>query len=136
MAEEKGLDAIVKLVQNLGLNEELWRGYLGDQLSKKIKDADVKDAAIRVRELAGLSADKIKSASTKNPTMFYSGLAALVLGAGLMAKATRDNAEELDQDAGFTTGTHKSGELHGDAIGDEVQPRAATSDFDDDDLAH
>jgi hypothetical protein len=90
-----GLEGIIKLIQNVGMNEELWRGYLGDALAKRVKEADLKDAASRVRDLASLSADKIKTSSTKNPGLFYAGVAAIVVGAGLVARAVRD--EKVDE---------------------------------------
>jgi hypothetical protein len=136
MAEETGLDAVVKLVQNLGLNEELWRGYLGDQVSKKIRDTDLKDATVRVKDLAGLSAEKLKDASTRNPRLFYSGLAAIVLGAGLMARAVRDKVDALDDEFSSSGTTGTAGELRGEGLGDGVQPRAASTGGGNDDLGH
>jgi hypothetical protein len=90
-----GLEGIIKLIQNVGMNEDLWRGYLGDAVAKRVKEADLKDAAVRVRDLASLSAEKIKSSSTRNPGLFYAGVAAIVVGAGLVARAVRD--EKIDE---------------------------------------
>lgn len=134
MADETGIEAVVKLIQNLGLNEDLWRGYLGESLARKVKDTDLKDAGVKVKEFAGLSAEKIKAASQRNPKLFYSGLAAVVLGAGLMARAARDTGDTSADSDEMLSGEGSSGEPRGDGIGDEVEPRAASGR--DTDLEH
>lgn len=137
MAEETGLEAVVKLIQNLGLKEDLWRGYLGDALAKKVKDADLKEAGGRVKEFAGLSAEKIRTASQRNPKLFYSGLAAVVFGVGLMARAAREGADSADDSDELVSSRRSSGDVRGVGLESETEPRAAAERFDtDDDLAH
>ena len=98
--QDVGFDAIIKLVQTVGLREDLWRGYLGDAIAKRLKDTDLKDATARLKDLAGASGDKLKAASMRNPAMFYGGGAAVVVGAGLLARSL--TGEGLDSEMDIT----------------------------------
>ena len=80
------------VLEKIGVDEsmvEVWRNRLsgvGEQIGEKV---DLQAALDQARKLATSSADKIKKAGGKNPSLFYSGLAAIVVGAGLMTAARR-----------------------------------------------
>lgn len=89
------LEGVLGLLQKLGMDEEHWRTYVSDTVTNKVQDIDFRDVMERAKEYAAMSGDKLKELSTKNPKMFYSGLAAFILGAGMMASAARTPGDSL-----------------------------------------
>jgi hypothetical protein len=86
---EQSLDGVLGLLQKLGMDEEHWRRYVSEAVSNKVQEVEFRDVMERAKEYASMSGDKLKELSTKNPKMFYSGLAAFILGAGMMASAAK-----------------------------------------------
>ena len=89
------LEGVLGLLQKLGMDEQHWRTYVSDTITNKVQDIDFRDVMDRAKEYASMSGDKLKDLSTKNPKMFYSGLAAFILGAGMMASAARTSGDSI-----------------------------------------
>ena len=89
------LEGVLGLLQKLGMDEQHWRAYVSDTITNKVQDVDFRDVMERAKEYASMSGDKLKDLSTKNPRMFYSGLAAFILGAGMMASAARTSGDSV-----------------------------------------
>lgn len=73
---------------------ENWKGQLNSKVTSSIQDADLKVAYDKARELASGSASKLKTYAKDNPSMVYSGLAAVLVGAGLLAAAAKQSTDE------------------------------------------
>ncbi len=86
---KQNLEGVLGLLQKLGMEEDHLRQYVSDTVTNKIQKIDFRDVMERAKEYASMSGDKLKDLSAKNPKMFYSGLAAFILGAGMMASAAR-----------------------------------------------
>jgi len=95
----EGVEGVLGLLQKLGMDEQHWRTYVSDTVNTKIQDLDYRDVMDRAKEYASMSGDKLKELSTKNPKMFYSGLAAFILGAGMMANAARTSSSSASLDS-------------------------------------
>lgn len=91
VTHDVGLAAVM---ERLGVDSsvvETWRNHaketITSQLRDQVEDFDINDALDRAREYASLSSEKVREISKKNPKAFYSGLAAVLVGAGLIATA-------------------------------------------------
>lgn len=91
VTHDVGLAAVM---QRLGVDPsvvETWRSHAQEtittQLKDQVEDFDINDALDRAREYASLSSEKVREISKKNPKAFFSGLAAVLVGAGLIATA-------------------------------------------------
>lgn len=73
---------------------DVWRDRVSGPVGKQIEKIDVSEALEKAREYASMSGEAIKKAGGKNPKMFYSGLAAILVGAGLMASARGAKAKK------------------------------------------
>lgn len=98
---EQNLDGVLGLLQKLGMDDENWRRYVSEAVSNKVQEVEFRDVMERAKEYASMSGDKLKDLSTKNPKMFYGGLAAFILGAGMMASAAKlgDHSDSVDTPA-------------------------------------
>ena len=92
-------DGVLALLQKVGIDESAvnslmtqWRTQLSDKVSTKIQEGDLVELLDSAREMARTSGSKLKSYSQANPAMFYSGVVAIMAGAGLLAAAAK-NAE-------------------------------------------
>jgi len=92
---------ILKMLGSLGINSNMlesmvgnWRNQLSSKLTNTIEETDLREAFERAREVTDGSVDRVKEYSKKNPTMFFSGLAAVLMGAGLLAAAGRQAAKD------------------------------------------
>ena len=77
---------ISEVLKSVNIDESVvqdWRERIRD-LGGKV---DVKKSLDAAKKLASQSGDAIKKAGGKNPSLFYSGLAAIVVGAGMMTAA-------------------------------------------------
>ncbi len=72
---------------------DVWRDRVSGPVGKQIEKIDVSEALEKAREYASMSGAAIKKAGGKNPKMFYSGIAAILVGAGLMASARSAKAK-------------------------------------------
>ena len=88
---------VVKLLESLGMSPDTletiagnWKNQLSSKVTNKIEETDLREAFDRAREVADGSVDSVKKYSKKNPTLFFSGLAAVLMGAGLLAAAGRE----------------------------------------------
>lgn len=104
---------LAQMLDRLGISPQIleamadtWKSQLSNQVRNKIEETDVREALDKARELAGGSVDRVKDYSRKNPTLFFSGLAAILMGAGLLAAAGREEMDEDDGESvkGTTTG--------------------------------
>lgn len=91
VTHDVGLAAVM---ERLGVDSsvvETWRDHAKETISSQVKgqleDFDINDALDRAREYASLSSEKVRAISKKNPKAFFSGLAAVLVGAGLIATA-------------------------------------------------
>lgn len=87
-------------LQKLGIDEsvvDLWRDQAKLTVSRKvqtsIEEFDVSSAIDMAKKYASMSSEKLKQVSKKNPKSFYSGLAAILVGAGLLAAAARTSSQ-------------------------------------------
>lgn len=92
---------VVKLLTSLGISPGMletmagnWKNQLSSKVTNKIEETDLKEAFERAREVADGSVDSVKKYSKKNPTLFFSGLAAVLMGAGLLAAAGREATDD------------------------------------------
>lgn len=84
-AKAKG-GGISEVLKEISIDEAMvqdWRERLREIGGK----VDVKKSLEAAKKLASSSGDAIKKAGGKNPSLFYSGLAAIVVGAGMMTAA-------------------------------------------------
>jgi hypothetical protein len=95
-------EGVLALLQKFGIDEGVvnslmtqWRGQLSDKVSSKIQEGDLLELLDSAREMAKSSGSKLKTFSQANPAMFYSGVAAIMAGAGLLAAAAK-NADTTD----------------------------------------
>jgi hypothetical protein len=103
-------EGVLALLQRFGVDESAvnslmtqWRGQLSDKVSQTIQEGDLVELFESAREMAKTSGTKLKTYAQTNPAMFYSGVAAIMAGAGLLAAAAK-NAESADaenQDRGL-----------------------------------
>jgi hypothetical protein len=103
---------VAGMLANLGLDEQLinsmvdqWRGQLSETVTHKIQETDLREAFDKARELTSGSVERVKEFSQKNPKMFYSGLAAILVGAGLLAAAGRPAGDVDVTTTSTTTGS-------------------------------
>lgn len=85
-SSKKQAGGIKEVLENMKIDEsvvEEWRARLGDLGSK----VDLKKSLDAAKKLASSSSDAIRKAGGKNPSLFYSGLAAIAVGAGMMTAA-------------------------------------------------
>ena len=66
---------------------DVWRDRVSGPVGKQVDKIDLSEALEKAREYASMSGAALKKAGGKNPKMFYSGLAAILVGAGLIASA-------------------------------------------------
>lgn len=95
-ASRGGGGDVMTAMQKLGVDEsvvDLWREQMKSNVAKKmqssIEEFDVDDAINMAKRYASMSSEKLKEVSKKNPKAFYGGLAAILVGAGLLAAAVR-----------------------------------------------
>lgn len=103
-------EGIQGILRKLGVDENLingmidnWRKQLTDSLTHTIQDTDLRDAFDKVRLVSTGSADAVKNYSQRNPKLFYSGVAAVLIGSGLIAAAAREAASDTESNVGTTT---------------------------------
>ena len=84
------------LLQKLGVDESVidtWQTQAKRAITQKLEsgidNVDVKDALEKAKEYASMSSDKMKKIAANNPKTFYAGLAAVLVGAGLLTSAVR-----------------------------------------------
>jgi hypothetical protein len=89
-------EGVLALLQKFGIDEAVvnslmtqWRGQLSDKVSSKIQEGDLLELLDSAREMAKNSGSKLKNYSQANPAMFYSGVVAIMAGAGLLAAAAK-----------------------------------------------
>lgn len=82
------------VLERFGLDASVvddWRAAAKQTINDKVRDGvedfDIAEAVERAREYAAMSAEKLKEISKKNPKAFYSGIAAVLVGAGLISAA-------------------------------------------------
>lgn len=90
-------EGVLALLRKFGIDEAAvnslmtqWRGQLSDKVSSKIQEGDLLELLDSAREMAKSSGSKLKSYSQANPAMFYSGVVAIMAGAGLLAAAAKN----------------------------------------------
>lgn len=90
-------EGVLALLQKFGIDEAVvnslmtqWRGQLSDKVSQKIQEGDLLELLDSAREMAKNSGSKLKNYSQANPAMFYSGVVAIMAGAGLLAAAAKN----------------------------------------------
>jgi hypothetical protein len=112
MTQASENEGVMGLLHKVGIDEETvqstvqhWRSQLGTNVGKQIEEADLLELLDKARDLARGSATRLKSSAQSNPTMFYSGVVALIAGAGLLAAAAKSNADEST-----STSTTKGGD--------------------------
>jgi hypothetical protein len=83
-------------LQKLGVDDsviDVWQDQARRALSQKVQttvdDFDVKDAIDMAKRYASMSSEKLKDVARSNPKKFYSGIAAILVGAGLLAAAAK-----------------------------------------------
>jgi len=96
-------ESVLALLEKFGIDETAvnnlmtqWRGQLSDKVSHKIQESDLVELLDSAREMAKTSGSKLKSYSQSNPAMFYSGVVAIMAGAGLLAAAAKNAVAEND----------------------------------------
>jgi len=101
-------ETVLALLQRVGIDETMvnslmtqWRGQLSEKVSSRIQEGDLVELLDSAREMAKTSGSKLKTLSQANPGLFYSGVAAIMAGAGLLAAAAR-NADAKPADDGNT----------------------------------
>lgn len=102
-------EGVLALLQKFGIDEAVvnslmtqWRGQLSDKVSQKIQEGDLLELLDSAREMAKNSGSKLKTFSQANPAMFYSGVVAIMAGAGLLAAAAKaDTAHDDNTDRGL-----------------------------------
>lgn len=89
-------EGVLALLEKFGIDESAvnslmtqWRGQLSDKVSQKIQEGDLLELLDSAREMAKSSGSKLKTFSQANPAMFYSGVVAIMAGAGLLAAAAK-----------------------------------------------
>ena len=89
-------EGVLAVLEKFGVDEGVvnslmtqWRGQLSEKVSQKIQDGDLVELLDGARDMAKNSGEKIKAYAQSNPAMFYSGVAAILTGAGLLAAAAR-----------------------------------------------
>jgi len=97
-------EGVLALLQKFGIDESVvnslmtqWRTQLSDKVSSKIQEGDLVELLDSAREMARSSGSKLKTFSQANPAMFYSGVVAIMAGAGLLAAAAK-NAEAAGEE--------------------------------------
>jgi hypothetical protein len=97
-------EGVLALLERFGVDEstvqsmmEKWRGQVSDKVSRKIQEADLLELLDSAREMAKASGGKLKTYSKANPGMFYSGVVAIMAGAGLLAAAAK--SAEVDENS-------------------------------------
>lgn len=90
-------EGVLALLQKFGIDEAVvnslmtqWRSQLSDKVSSKIQEGDLVELLDSAREMAKSSGSKLKTYSQANPAMFYSGVVAIMAGAGLLAAAAKN----------------------------------------------
>jgi len=105
-------ETVLALLQRVGIDETMvnslmtqWRGQLSEKVSGKIQEGDLVELLDSAREMARTSGSKLKTLSQANPGLFYSGVAAIMAGAGLLAAAARNadatTSKDDNQDRGL-----------------------------------
>ena len=102
-------EGVLALLQKFGIDEAVvnslmtqWRGQLSDKVSQKIQEGDLLELLDSAREMAKSSGSKLKNFSQANPAMFYSGVVAIMAGAGLLAAAAKaDTTTDENNDRGL-----------------------------------
>lgn len=112
VTHDVGLAAVM---ERLGVDStvvETWRDHAKETITSQIKgqleDFDINDALDRAREYASLSSEKVREISKKNPKAFFSGLAAVLVGAGLIATAAAKSTSKKSSPAGASTAASSS----------------------------
>ena len=97
-------------LKKLGIDEsvvELWRDQAKHSVSQKMQSSidefDLQDAIEMAKKYASMSSEKLKEVSKKNPKSFYGGLAAILVGAGLLAAASRTQSDGTPKTARRTS---------------------------------
>lgn len=102
---------LTQLLDRLGVSPRMietmvdtWKSQLSTTVASRIEETDVRDALEKAKIVASGSGEKLKDLSRKNPKLFYSGVAAVLMGAGLLAAAasspaTDEDDEMFDEDA-------------------------------------
>lgn len=94
---------------------DVWRDRVSGPVGKQIEKIDLSEALDKAREYASMSGAAIKKAGGKNPKMFYSGLAAILVGAGLMASARGAKAKKASSSGKSSSSSSKSSKKSGGA---------------------
>ncbi len=114
VSHDVGLAAVM---ERLGVDSSVvdtWRTHAKETITSQIKDQveefDINDALDRAREYASLSSEKVREISKKNPKAFYSGLAAVLVGAGLIATAAAKSSrsKKTSASSGSSSTSRKS----------------------------
>jgi hypothetical protein len=108
-------DGIQGILKKIGVDENLingmidnWRSQLTQTLTSAIQETDLRDAFDKVRQASTGSADVVKNYSSRNPKLFYSGVAAVLIGTGLIAAAAREAASDVEgSNLGTTSATDR-----------------------------
>jgi hypothetical protein len=110
MSGSSSSEGIQGVLRKLGIDETLingmidnWRKQLTDTVTSTIQETELRDAFDKVRHVMGGSAETVKTYSARNPKLFYSGVTAVMIGAGLIAAAARDAAGDTEVDVSSTT---------------------------------
>jgi hypothetical protein len=97
-------EGVLALLQKFGIDEAVvnslmtqWRSQLSDKVSSKIQEGDLVELLDSAREMAKSSGSKLKTFSQANPAMFYSGVVAIMAGAGLLAAAAKNADATADE---------------------------------------
>jgi hypothetical protein len=115
-----GEATLTQLLDRLGVSPRMietmvdtWKSQLSTSVAHKIEETDVRDALEKAKLVASGSGEKLKDLSRKNPKLFYSGVAAVLMGAGLLASAAsapatvEEDDEMFDEDASNLQGYQK-----------------------------
>lgn len=104
---------IAAVLERFGLDASVvddWRAAAKQTINDKVKDGvedfDISEAVDRAREYAAMSSEKLKEISRKNPKAFYSGIAAVLVGAGLISAAAAKSGGK--RSSGSTSSSSKS----------------------------
>jgi len=132
--KQQGLGAVL---ERMGLDEtvvDVWRnqakGVVTSKINQKVHDFDVEYALDRAREYATMSADTLKNVSRKNPTAFFSGIAAVLVGAGLIAAAASKMREDDDREVAVDV--RKAGSKRKSATTSKLKARRDSASFNED----
>ena len=107
-------EGIQGILRKLGIDETLingmidnWRKQLTDTVTTTIQETELRDAFDKVRHVMGGSAETVKTFSHRNPKLFYSGVTAVMIGAGLIAAAAREGTVDTESDVTLNTATDR-----------------------------